>query len=197
MKKELIRNEIGNDIVDLSLPGTKNKQKDLRFLKRVFTEKEQDFIKNAADPSTTLWCIWAAKEASYKACQKVKNELIFSPQAFIMLDEITMTHEDTKIHLQVEYLKNQYIHCIAMFHLRPVTKEIAFTASELSYADQSRLTRELAKKIFLTQYPETQGRLDIIRKNSRMPPAFYVNGKKLDHELSLSHDDHWLSAVIA
>lgn len=196
MKKVPIRNEIGNDIVDLSLPEIKNKQKDLRFLNRVFTEKEQDFIKNATDPNTTLWCIWAAKEASYKACQKIKNELIFSPQAFAMLDEASMIHEDTTIHLQVEYLKNQYIHCIAMFHLRPVVKEIAFTASELSYAEQSRLTRELAKKIFLTQYPETQGRLEIIRKHSRMPPAFYVNGKKLDNELSLSHDGHWLSAIV-
>lgn len=57
---------IGNDIVDLQVAKVESNWKRPRFIQKIFTEKEQNFIKNALNPELEIWKMWSRKEAAYK-----------------------------------------------------------------------------------------------------------------------------------
>jgi hypothetical protein len=61
---------LGNDIVDLTDPRHTGKAGDERFLRRVFSEREQEDILQAPDPDRALWMRWAGKEAAFKTISK-------------------------------------------------------------------------------------------------------------------------------
>lgn len=73
---------IGNDIVDLAEPGAAGKERDRRFMDRVFTPGERARILGAAAPALVLWRTWAAKEAAYKVASKVRGRVVFAHRAF-------------------------------------------------------------------------------------------------------------------
>jgi len=73
---------VGNDIVDLTLPETKDKAENKSFMSRVFDSHELACINSAAKPNRVLWSIWAAKETAFKIALKLKKEVIFSPKKF-------------------------------------------------------------------------------------------------------------------
>ncbi len=60
---------LGNDVVDLAHPRTEGKEADRRFLERVLDPNERELV--AEGGRRTLWTLWAAKEAAYKAAYKV------------------------------------------------------------------------------------------------------------------------------
>ncbi|MFA5180566.1 MAG: 4'-phosphopantetheinyl transferase superfamily protein [Syntrophales bacterium] len=78
---------IGNDIVDLTSPDSIGKSRDRRFIARVFTPEEQERIERSEFPDTTLWMLWAAKEAAFKAVSKLKPGLSFIHRAYAHRDE--------------------------------------------------------------------------------------------------------------
>ena len=61
---------IGNDIIDLKLALSERKSESMRFLNKVFTEREKDIIESSEEPETTLWLLWSMKETAYKAHQR-------------------------------------------------------------------------------------------------------------------------------
>ena len=73
---------IGNDIVDLTSPDSIGKSLDRRFIARVFTPEEQERIDRSESPDATLWMLWAAKEAAFKAVSKLKPGLSFIHRAY-------------------------------------------------------------------------------------------------------------------
>jgi phosphopantetheine--protein transferase-like protein len=77
---------IGNDVIDLTVPGSQGKEHDRRFLDRVFTPVEQARISSAPSPTAALWLCWAAKEAAYKALKKHDSSLIFAHRQFELVD---------------------------------------------------------------------------------------------------------------
>lgn len=73
---------IGNDIVDLAEPGVAGKERDRRFMDRVFTPAERAHILDAAAPTIALWKAWAAKEAAFKIASKLREGVVFAHRAF-------------------------------------------------------------------------------------------------------------------
>jgi phosphopantetheine--protein transferase-like protein len=73
---------IGNDIVDLAEPGVAGKERDRRFMDRVFTAVEREQILAAAAPTIALWKAWAAKEAAFKIASKLREGVVFAHRAF-------------------------------------------------------------------------------------------------------------------
>lgn len=70
---------VGNDVVDLQHSGLHGKLENHRFLKRVFTKSEQSVIARAGESDIELWCLWACKEAAFKAFSKI----LPTPPAFV------------------------------------------------------------------------------------------------------------------
>ncbi len=71
---------LGNDVVDLTIDDKKHLNQ--RFINRTLTDNEQHQLLKSFDKNNYLWSLWAIKEASYKACQKLNHQLLFSPAQF-------------------------------------------------------------------------------------------------------------------
>jgi phosphopantetheine--protein transferase-like protein len=109
---------IGNDIVDLAEPGVAGKERDRRFMDRVFTPDERARILDATAPTIALWKAWSAKETAFKIASKVREGLVFHHQAFEVaelkaawLDRARVRFDDLEIHVRWESARD-YIHCI-------------------------------------------------------------------------------------
>ena len=65
---------VGNDVVDLTNPRTAGRSTDERFVARVLDSDERETVRASREPDLELWCLWAAKEAGYKAISKRVGE---------------------------------------------------------------------------------------------------------------------------
>ncbi|MGE5361951.1 MAG: 4'-phosphopantetheinyl transferase superfamily protein [Bacteroidales bacterium] len=105
---------IGNDIVDLAEAGVAGKERDRRFLERVFTAAERAQILDAMAPTLALWKTWAAKEAAYKVACKIREKVIFAHHAFEVVmerHEGLVRFEDLVVRVRWE-LQREYVHCV-------------------------------------------------------------------------------------
>ncbi len=76
---------VGNDVVDMLDPRLDGKAEDGRFIERVLSPSERQLLDASSDPTLELWCLWAAKEAAYKAVSKLRPDPpVFSHAAFVV-----------------------------------------------------------------------------------------------------------------
>lgn len=57
---------IGNDIIDLAQTRIESNWQRKGFLEKIFTDEEQQLIKNHLEPEIMVWLLWSMKEAAYK-----------------------------------------------------------------------------------------------------------------------------------
>lgn len=219
---------IGNDIVDISLADVQKKHLDLRFLKRVFSQQEQDTIQQSFNKTKMLWSIWAAKEAAFKACQKEFPNIIFAHREFFLSNETltnlqfnqpisgfigSLIYKNLMFSLKWEWCDTA-IHCISVLapnqkifqHWENVCIQIGsiqynvnknfveshFSRRELHsiFSLESLYARFQAKQFLFTLGFDTN--IEIIRPVNKCfelsHPRLLLNGKILDHEVSMSHD---------
>ena len=121
------RSWIGNDIVDLAEPGVAGKERDARFMDRVFTPEERDRILAAAAPTLALWKTWSAKETAFKIASKLREGLVFAHREFeVVPDDVleperlvgeaigqwaSVRFDDLEIRVRWETARD-YIHCV-------------------------------------------------------------------------------------
>ncbi len=138
---------IGNDVVDLAEPGVAGKERDRRFMDRVFTPEERAYILEAAAPTIALWKAWAAKETAFKVASKLREGLVFAHRAFEVEADpagqrARVRFDDLDIRVRWE-LARDYIHCIGQVArersspclLREAKAEAPFAADRPHAAD--------------------------------------------------------------
>ena len=124
---------IGNDIVDLRLCDNKPSNKHRRFMNRVFHPNELALLSLSGDELQMMWLIWSAKEAAFKAIQKICPNNIFSPAKFYLASSslhylISDAPDQTicgqvycheaKLTIPIKWSirLDEYIHCIAFIN---------------------------------------------------------------------------------
>lgn len=212
--------KLGNDVVDLSLPDAKQKYLNTRFLQRVFSLQERCAIESSHDKDRIFWAIWAAKEAAYKACQKLIPNLIFAHQQFrvtektleqLQQDLLTppfekggvssygqLTYHDLFFSIRW-YCDDDKVHCVAVLSphhgLFQKWEKIHWHVCEMDFdlfPEESSLTRFYARQFFQQFIPD----VNIIRQE-REPPLLCRKEQVLtDHEISLSHDGRWAAFAL-
>ncbi|MBN2568531.1 MAG: 4-phosphopantetheinyl transferase family protein, partial [Deltaproteobacteria bacterium] len=98
------------------------KSRDVRFIKRVFTEYEERLISIAETPDKVLWTLWAAKEASYKAVSKSHPSANSIPHRYEVHLESADQHSETWGNVLSPYgsieirlsSTDRYIHCVGI-----------------------------------------------------------------------------------
>ncbi|MBW8243514.1 4'-phosphopantetheinyl transferase superfamily protein [Muricauda oceani] len=73
---------VGNDIVDLAEARYASNWQRPRFLDKLFSESEQTYIQNTANPFRMVWRLWSIKEASYKLYTQLHPVRFYNPKAF-------------------------------------------------------------------------------------------------------------------
>jgi phosphopantetheine--protein transferase-like protein len=217
---------IGNDIVDLAEPGVAGKERDRRFMDRVFTPEERARIRASAAPTIALWKTWAAKEAAYKIACKLRERVVFAHRAF----EVEPGTPNTLGHrAQVRFdgldirvsweTARDYIHCVGqliqqsagdataaprqilsdILHHGHVLDGTLTTAEQASvHSTPSARARLVARRLF--ERWELQGAevLRLWREWGWSPPVVALEGRPLaGFDVSLSHDGRFVAASVA
>ena len=80
---------IGNDVIDLSLAKKESNWQRKGFLKKLFSNDEQQLILEALNSFEMVWRLWSMKEAAYKIFTQQHSVRFFAPKKFeckLMLD---------------------------------------------------------------------------------------------------------------
>jgi hypothetical protein len=188
------RPSIGNDIVDLLAPEPVLHP---RYVERVFTAKEQDFVSQGR---SNLWLAWAAKEAAYKAVKRLKPDTHFTPQAFeldaegnvVIYDGVQLPCYQTidEDYVAVQCLSGKldwrYVH-----HWITGISEVGGDLSgSPSVAVRSFASRCIGK---LLNVAPTQLTFPIFRTTGSLIPCLSVRGVPSRHLVSFSHHGQFLA----
>lgn len=196
---------VGNDVVDLKEPANVGKSKNSRFLKKILTDAEIEFIKNAENPDVALWSLWACKETAYKVIKKSFPDTAFIPRRWPVtfnktktkyLDGEVMIPDAGGVFIRL-FSNPQYVHCIGADNPAALNKLIwsveVLPEEETNPSVFSRhcLAQSLAKHFSLNLH-----QIKIVRKRKNgelQPPCVYVDGGKTDIDISLSHDGRFVA----
>jgi phosphopantetheine--protein transferase-like protein len=180
---------IGNDIVDLKQAAKDSNWRRPRFLDKVFTQKEQEFIRLSEDQHQMVWLLWSMKEAAYKIHVQQYRRRFFNPKKL----ECTIDFDDkgkVKIDKEVYYTNSifteDYIYTIANRDLNQEVNSSVFKSEIAIYKVQSdTLKQQVLKSISETQNIELN--LLNIKKTDLGIPEIFHNSKKLPIDFSLTH----------
>jgi phosphopantetheinyl transferase (holo-ACP synthase) len=107
----------GNDIVDIATAAAETNWRRKDFLQKIFTEKEQLYIKSASIPDQTVWRLWTMKESAYKIYIRQYGGRFFAPQKLscTLLSETTgQVIINTILYQTLTSSTNEYIYSIAV-----------------------------------------------------------------------------------
>lgn len=186
---------IGNDLIDLGIPLSANWDS-ARYLNKLFTTTEQNYIFEAGDPKLNLQLVWSLKEAAYKAHQRKFN----LPRSYNPLDfscelisatnakfKGTVTIANSAYHTTSSVTKD-YIHSVAICD------------NNSDFISKTYETEVALKKEFLLEYSIITGQ-DLqrltIQKNAEQIPFVFRNKTKLPIDFSLSHHGKFSAYVLA
>jgi phosphopantetheinyl transferase (holo-ACP synthase) len=192
--------------VDLREPANAGKSRNSRFLKKILTNAEIEFVQNAKNPDATLWSYWACKETAYKVIKKSCLDAAFLPRRWTAVFNKTQSKysdgeviipEKGKVYVCL-FSNSQYVHCVGADSLAALDKLI-WSVEALPEKEEvnpslflrNRLGQKLAEYFSLNIH-------DIKIKRAResgelQPPRVYVSGRKTNIDISLSHDGRFVA----
>lgn len=71
---------IGNDVIDLEQSRSESNWQRRGFIEKLFTDAEQQLIKDYYDPEIMVWLLWSMKEAAYKIYNRETKIREFIPK---------------------------------------------------------------------------------------------------------------------
>ena len=200
---------VGYDVVDLREPANVVKSRNSRFLKKILTNAEIEFVQNAKDPDATLWSYWACKETAYKVIKKSCLDAAFLPRQWtVIFNKIESTHLEGEViiprknRVYIHLFSNpQYVHCVGSDNITALDKLI-WSVDILpegkdgknidpSFFSRNCLGQDLAQYFSLNFH---NIKIKRARENGELqPPRVYVSGKKTNIDISLSHDGRFIA----
>jgi phosphopantetheinyl transferase (holo-ACP synthase) len=194
--------------VDLREPANTGKSQDSRFLKKILTNAEIEFVQNAENPGAVLWSHWACKETAYKVIKKSRPDAAFLPRQWAVTfkstkskysdGEVTVPRK-SKIYIRL-FSNSNYVHCIGADCLAALDKLI-WSVDALPEKEKINpslylrycLGQSLAKHFSLNSH---HIKIKRTRENAELqPPRVYVSGRKTNIDISLSHDGRFVAYV--
>jgi len=212
------RTLVGNDVVDLDHPATRDKPAHRRFLERVLEHTERAEVTAADDPHLALWTRWAAKEAAYKVVSKLRGQPpVFVHRAFVSVGD-AVEYEGMRIPVQVTRA-GSVLHVVAALGAAPHSL-IARTAplsspgapwdapleellpyftpheAEAIHTLASAAARLGARAELASVLGVEERRLEIVcapGPMGRRPPLVLLDGEPAPADVSLSHHGRWVA----
>ena len=197
---------VGNDVVDLREPANAGKSGNLRFLKKIITNAEIEFVHNAENPDATLWSHWACKETAYKVIKKKFPAAAFLPRQWqVVLNKTKSKYSEGEViipgkgsvHIRLDS-NFRYVHCVGSDSITALDKLIwsVVVLPEKEKNNPSLFLRYCLGQSLAKHYSLNSNRIKIrrTRKNGELqPPRVYVNGSETEIDISLSHDGRFVA----
>ncbi len=176
---------IGNDLVDLELARSLGSDKKERWLEKVFTKGELDLIDRSDNPFLKVWQFWSMKEAAYKRYHReYALAPILNPKQYecITNSKIRIANEE---YLTTTKITENYIHS---FTSASKVNTVGITLNTITA--RTKLKMLIAERFLLDL-----SKLRIDKDSYRIPNLFYKK-KRLDLNISLSHDGIYSSYIV-
>jgi phosphopantetheinyl transferase (holo-ACP synthase) len=185
------------------------KSGDLRYLKKILTTAEIEFVAGADNPEVALWSFWACKETAYKIIKKSEDETSFLPRLWtVQSKKSEKKQKEFEVILPGKeaistrlFLTRNYVHCIGADNLSALDKIIC-GVDQLPDADAENIIEPslFARRCLasaLADYFHLNYRNIEIRREKREgelhPPCVHYMGKKYPVDISLSHDGRFVA----
>ncbi len=204
---------VGNDVIDLTDPGKTGKSRDVRFISRVFTSGERDFIFRSSNPDETLWTLWAGKEAAYKVMMKSDPRVCSIPRAYpvelnkredLLFRDGTVKTPAGTVWIRV-FREDDAVHVIGTDPCPGYPEEIVGgvasvdslesdadpSADRASFLVRESLLRRLSE--FLGRSPSEMEIRRLEEHRGLGPPRVYIQGKPSALDISMSHDGRFVA----
>jgi phosphopantetheinyl transferase (holo-ACP synthase) len=210
--------------VDLNDPHNTGKSRNTPFINRVFTPDEQKQIFCSDDQDAILWALWAGKETAYKIISKDDPGVSSAPRRYEVRlfryqesDGETCLLPDTshadgfvetpngRVHIRI-FINHDYAHCIGTADSAETIDSVVWHTDEISSDRQSLPDHESifvrnALKEHLSALCDTSPEdIEIRRVKDQQrlgPPMIYINGRKSEIDISLSHDGRFAAYAFA
>jgi phosphopantetheinyl transferase (holo-ACP synthase) len=191
---------LGNDIVDLGDPETREGARHPRFDARVFTRAERAALATAADPERLRWSLWAAKEAAYKCLKKLAPATCFSPVRLAVRlaaeGSGSVEFDGRRLRVMV-FSEGDALHAVATDDVDP-ERAVLRVVSELPAAEGparvSAAVRALARDAAVARLGCAPGEIELWQEGR--VPRLRRRGAKHELDLSLSHHGRFLAAAL-
>ncbi|NNM67852.1 MAG: 4-phosphopantetheinyl transferase family protein [Spirochaetales bacterium] len=193
----LDRTLVGNDVVDLELTQALGKIEDERFIARVFSPEEQRVLAAADEPDRWLWTLWAAKEASFKAAQKLNPDLVFSPRRFVVFPLTSASAEvrlDDRVIQVVWTWGPGWVHSLAVLGKGQAEFCVEQRPPE---ANESIAVRELGQRFMAERgWDRVEFRRAERTDRRALWPQAFQGQALVPADLSFSHDGRWVAFAL-
>jgi phosphopantetheinyl transferase (holo-ACP synthase) len=176
----------------------------LRYLKKILTTAEIEFVAHVDDPDTALWSLWACKETAYKIIKKSDENASFLPRLWTVQPKKTEKKQNEfevilpgkeAIFISL-FPTGNYVHCVGADDLSMLDKIIC-SVDQLPAVDvekvisassfvRERLTERLADYFHLN-YRDIEIRREK-KEGALYIPCVYYEDKRYPVDISLSHD---------
>ncbi|MDY7395778.1 4'-phosphopantetheinyl transferase superfamily protein [Aureibaculum sp. 2210JD6-5] len=176
---------IGNDIVDLNLARTQSNWKRNGFLEKIFTKKEQEYIKNAKNSFEMVWLLWSMKESAYKIYSRQNSVRFFAPKKF----ECDISAEQHKVQINnstyftTSNISNDCIHTIALLNINESFSVDFFKLNNDTYEVQNKTTYKNLKSAISNRFDIPISKVKIEKDTNGIPR---LNQKQMP-TISISH----------
>lgn len=188
---------IGIDIVDLEFSKRNSRWQEQRFLDKLFSAQEQDFILSDGKRFENIWRLWSMKESAYKVTFRADGIHRFNPKDFkCFVTDATqgkvrfgtiVTSAETEIH--PDYIKTTAF-------LKPNWTSDVVKLSHSDSGTQHKQSYQHAIKAYASLKTVSQNTVEIV-KNKLGVPQFYINGNLQYEQVSLSHHGYFGAIAIA
>jgi len=202
---------IGNDVVDLTDPRAMGKSRDIRFMDRVFTMKEQKAIFSHDNRDLFLWSLWAGKETAYKAICKIHPAVSSAPRRYEIelfsptgsFPERGVAHTPVGLVSIRLFVRADHLHCVGITD-GPDMDSVMWNVGKIdqdrvSSDYQSDIVRKMIKREASCYLNESPGAMNINREMGRHglgPPVLYVRNTKTAIDISMSHDGSFVACAL-
>ncbi len=189
---------IGNDIVDLQQARRESNWKRPRFLEKIFTREEQQFIQSATNKELAVWTLWSRKESVYKIVARLGRKRFYAPRKIhsIQLNSaVTSSLQSSEGQVVFEafsfvtrsVVTKEFIHTVAGLTDAPchVTSN-CFSLEKDDYSTQHKMTRKEVLKEYALQMKVSDKELRIEKDELNVPYLYYKN-KQQPVMVSMAH----------
>jgi len=181
-------------------------KREFALSKKILTDAEIEFVKNAERSDEALWSLWASKETAYKVINKTYPDTSFTPRRWqVVFNKFKSEYAEGKVEIAGKdgifirlFSNSDYIHCIGT----DKPEELDNIISGIAVLPEKEKNPSLFSRLCLIKSLTKHYLLDfhqikikrIKEKGELQPPRAYIDGRKTeDIDISLSHDGRFIA----
>ena len=189
---------IGNDIVDLNEASRSRHWNNQRFLSKVFSTSERDFILNSSNHLHATWGLWSMKESAYKVHLRKYKKPFFAPLKIECQFEPEGSGKimiDNAVYTANTIFREDYIYTVAVTDpSKEYTGKIQ-RVTDTSYKNLHNKSYQDVIDIGSVQFHEHPKAIEI-KKDEYGIPTLFTNNKEQPMIFSITHHGKYYAYAI-